>query len=232
MSSVDGRVINSRWSEPFDRRPQSDLTKVYAQLGAMLNTDAWMFGLNTAKAFLPLKFVGKKIEMEMPRVPFFAPRRSKRLFVFADPDGGIYYNTSKVRGDDIAVILSEKVSDEYLRHLQQAGVSYLFGGSDGTDLKAAMTTLHDKFGIKSISLQGGGIINGAMLAAGLLDELSLVLYPGIDGLAGASSIFQYVGGLTDQPAKGQSLELIDVGKCDYGIVWLRYKFHHKTVSGQ
>lgn len=228
MSSVDGRVINSRWSEPFDGRPQSDLTKVYAQLGSTLDTDAWMFGLNTAKAFLPLKFVGKKHYREMPREPYIAPRTSRRLFVFADPDAGIYYNTSKVRGDDIAVILSENVADEYLIHLQKAGVSYLFGGADGTDLRQAMETLGEIFCVKSISLQGGGIIDGAMLAAGLLDELSIVMYPGIDGLAGVPSIFQYVGGATEHPAEGQSLELLDAEKCDYGIVWLRYKFHHKN----
>lgn len=227
MSSVDGRLINNRWSEPFDGRPQSDLTKIYAHLTASLGTDAWMFGLNTAKAFLPLKFVGKKTERTVPREPYMAPRRSERLFVFADPEAGIYYNTSKVRGDDIAVILSENVSDEYLMHLRQAGVSYLFGGSDGMDLKKAMDTLGDNFGVKAISLQGGGIINGAMLAEGLLDELSLVVYPGIDGKAGVPSIFQYVGNATDCPACGQSLELLSAEPCEHGIVWLRYRFHHR-----
>lgn len=227
MSSVDGRVDNSRWSKPFDGRPQSDLSKVYATLGVSLGTDAWMFGLNTAKAFLPLKFVGKSKEKSMPREPYMAPRTSKRLFILADPEAGIYYNTAKVRGDDIAVILSENVTDEYLLHLRKAGVSYLFGGPDGIDLKKAMETLGDVFGIKSISLQGGAIIDGAMLADGLLDELSLVMYPGIDGLAGVPSIFQYVGGQTDCPARGQSLELISVERCDFGVVHLCYKFHRK-----
>ena len=227
MSSVDGRVINSRWTEPFDGTPQSNLTKVYAEIGASLGTDAWMFGLNTAKAFLPLKYVVKKVEHNLPREPFMAPRSSKRLFVFADPEAGIYYNTSKVRGDDIAVILPETAADEYLTHLQNVGVSYLFGGKDGYDLKEAITVLAEKFGIKSISLQGGGMIDGAMLAAGLLDELSLVMYPGIDGMAGVPSIFQYSGSDTDRPALGQSLEFLSAEVREHGVVWLRYKIHKK-----
>lgn len=227
MSSVDGRVVNSRWTSHYDSRSQSELVKVYSEIGRELGTDAWMFGLNTAKNFLPLKFVGKKDEKLMPRTPYLAPRSSKRLFVFADPEGRIYYNTSRIRGDDIAVILSENVTDEYLNHLRSAGVSYLFGGPYGTNLRMAMETLGNVFGVKSVSLQGGGIIDGAMLAAGLLDELSLVVYPGIDGLAGVSSIFQYVGGATAYPAEGQTLELLDVQKYDCGVVWLRYKFHHK-----
>ncbi len=227
MSSVDGRVINSRWSVPFDGTPQKELTDIYASLAALLGTDAWMFGLNTAKAFLPLKYVGRKHTCDMPRTPYLAPRKSQRLFIFADPEAGIYYNTSSVRGDDIAVILPESVSDEYLSHLRNAGVSYLFGGKDGMDLNTAMQTLSEIFGIKAISLQGGGIINGAMLEAGLLDELSIVVYPGIDGLAGVTSIFEYIGGRTTEPSHGQMLELVSAETKDHGVVWLRYRVHHK-----
>lgn len=57
MSSMDGRVDNSRWTKPHDGRPQSELSKVYARLAASLGTDAWMFGLNTARAFLPQRFI-------------------------------------------------------------------------------------------------------------------------------------------------------------------------------
>ena len=46
-----------------------------------------------------------------------------------------------------------------------------------------METLGEVFGVKCLSLQGGGIIDGAFLQAGLIDELSLEVYPGIDGAA-------------------------------------------------
>ena len=82
------------------------------------------------------------------------------------------------------------------------------------------------FGIRSISLQGGGIINGAFLAAGLIDELSLVIYPGIDGLSGVPSIFEYLGKPGMKPAASQTLELKSAGRLEKGVVWLRYTFHH------
>ena len=78
--------------------------------------------------------------------------------------------------------------------------------------------------MKSLSLQGGGIIDGAFLQAGLIDELSLVVYPGIDGAASSPSIFEYVG-KEQMPAKGQSLELMSVETLQNGVVWLRYRFH-------
>lgn len=88
----------------------------------------------------------------------------------------------------------------------------------------AMLTLTTTFGVKAISLQGGGIINGSMLQAGLIDELSLVVYPGIDGMSGSTSIFEYTGNEI-APAKGQSLELLSATTRQHGVLWLRYKFH-------
>ena len=70
----------------------------------------------------------------------------------------------------------------------------------------------------------GGIINGAFLQSGLLDELSLVVYPGIDGAAQAPSVFEYIGD-DNLPARGQSLELMSAETMRDGIVWLRYRFH-------
>lgn len=77
------------------------------------------------------------------------------------------------------------------------------------------------FGVRSISLQGGGIINGTFLAAGLVDELSLVIYPGIDGLSGVPSIFEYLGKPGMKPAAGQTLELKSAERLEKGVVWLR-----------
>lgn len=79
-----------------------------------------------------------------------------------------------------------------------------------------------------ISLQGGGIINGAMLAAELITELSLVIYPGIDGQASAPSIFEYIGAADERPTAEQSLELLSSETAGNGIVWLRYRFHRKN----
>lgn len=226
MSSVDGRVIPARWTEPFGGRQMSEFARVYAEIGRSLDTDAWMFGLNTAREFMPLKFVGKDNTCSGPREPYVSARKSKRLCVLADPEAGIYYNVATLRGDDIAVVLPESATDEYLAHLRKAGVSYLFGGRDGMDMRVAMATLATTFGVKRLSLQGGGIIDGAMLQAGLLDEISIAMYPGIDGLGGAPSTFHYIGGATDRPARGQRLELSEAETYDNGIVWLRYKVHH------
>lgn len=88
-----------------------------------------------------------------------------------------------------------------------------------------MEILGSDFGMTKILLEGGGIINGTFLKAKLIDELSLQIFPGIDGLSGMPSIFEYYGEKDEQPAKGQTLELISCKQLEDGIIWLYYKIH-------
>ena len=224
MGSVDGRLLTDRWTEPFNGKSKGELMGVYAAIGRRLNTDAWMFGKNTlTEGYFPKKFHTTVLTPSAKPAPFVARRSSDRLFVVADPDANILYESSKVRGDNIVTILPETAPEAYLKCLRDRNISYLFAGQDGKDLRTAMQTLAESFGVKSLSLQDGGIIDGAFLQAGLIDELSLVVYPGIDGSADSTSIFQYLS--KGNPSQGQSLELLSAQTMDNGIVWLRYKFH-------
>lgn len=93
---------------------------------------------------------------------------------------------------------------------------------DGSDLPLALQILGKTFGLKTLLLEGGGRINGAFLKAGLIDEISLLVYPGIDGLAGVPTIFEYTGSVDEQPAAGQSLRHLSTEtlKGRYGLASL------------
>ncbi|GHO80585.1 hypothetical protein KSD_83560 [Ktedonobacter sp. SOSP1-85] len=65
----------------------------------------------------------------------------------------------------------------------------------------------------------------------MIDEISLLVYPGIDGLAGVPSIFEYLGKADERPAEGQSLRLIGTESLEGGMVWLHYAVE-KRPSGQ
>lgn len=225
MSSVDGRLLTDRWTQPFNTKSKGELMGIYAALGRRLDTDAWMFGKNTlCEGFFPQKFHAQDTTPLASPAPYVAPKTSPRLFVVADPEADILYEASAVRGDSIVAILPDTAPACYLDFLRRKGISYLFAGGKGDNLRTAMQVLAENFGVESLSLQGGGIIDGAFLQAGLIDELSLVVYPGIDGAASSPSIFEYIGD-EQSPARGQSLELLSAETVRDGIVWLRYKFH-------
>lgn len=225
MSSVDGRLLTERWTEPFNGKSKGELMGVYAAIGRKLNADAWMFGKNTLQeGYFPKKFhTSDKTPLAHP-IPYLAHKTSSRLFVVIDPDADILYESSAVRGDRIVTVLPETAPAAYLEYLQQRDISYLFAGVKGDELNAAMKALAETFGVETLSLQGGGIIDGAFLQAGLIDELSLVVYPGIDGSASSPSIFEYIG-REQAPARRLSLELLSAETVQDGVVWLRYKFH-------
>lgn len=224
MSSVDGRLLPGRWTLPFDGTPAGELFKEYAEIGRLLETDAWMFGKATTRESFPYKFMPKREQTVLPGLVFIPSSLSQRLFITIDPDADIFYTSDKLRGDNIIVVLGTNATTDYIEMLREKGIGYIVL-EDVKELCKAIEILAEQFGVRSISLQGGGIIDGAMLAAGLLDELSLVIYPGIDGLTTSPSIFEYLGADDERPADGLALELLSSETRNHGIMWLRYKFH-------
>ena len=69
-----------------------------------------------------------------------------------------------------------------------------------------------------ISVVGGGHINAGFLAAGLLDEISILVGAGIDGRGGMGAVFD--GLPKERPVT--PLKLQSVKPFDSGAVWLRY----------
>ncbi|MFE4711036.1 dihydrofolate reductase family protein [Paenibacillus sp. NPDC056722] len=223
-STVDGRLDVTRYSKPFDGKSSDEVLDIYFQIAEQVGGEATILGRVTLQEFLSLKtFEHSDEPPTKDRNPFVGKRNGKRTFIVTDPGGKVMYDEQS--DYCFIALLSEQVSDRYLEHLRDWNVSYLFSGADGKDMTKAMEILGNDFGFKKLRLEGGGIINGNFLKAGLLDELSLLIYPGIDGLSGMPSIFEYNGKGEELPAAGQALELTSVKQLNDGMVWLYYKFH-------
>ena len=124
-------------------------------------------------------------------------------------------------GKPLLVITSESCSKEYLSTLTAQGISWIATGSEKIDLEAAMTILNENFGVKRLAVIGGGRINGAFLAAGLLDEVSVMVVAGIDGRAGMTVVFDGIDLPDRTPTR---LTLDNVYRISDDTVWLRYRF--------
>lgn len=110
-------------------------------------------------------------------------------------------------------------------HLQQKGVSYIFAGKYSIDFDRALEQLYEIFGINTLMLEGGGHINGSLLNAGLIDELSLLVLPLADGTSGAATTFEVSKQLTKNGVT--KLKLTVVQKLQEDVLWLRYTINHK-----
>lgn len=83
-----------------------------------------------------------------------------------------------------------------------------------------MELLCSHFGVARMAVTGGGHINGAFLQAGLLDEVSFMVAPGIDGRAGMPAVFD---GIADSSRAATLLRLCSVKQMGE-TVWMRYNF--------
>lgn len=224
MAPVDGKVENSRWTAADSVYDAQAMAAQYHAVARRLHTDAWLFGTTTVKQFFPEKFDGCACHVAYPDqlCTFVGECNSRRMMIALVPHGDVRFSGNTLRGDNIIAIVGERVSADYLEFLEEMQISYVFAGRDGTDLTKAMHALQHDFGLQSISLQGGGITNGSFFAAGLVDELSIVVSPQLDGRTGAPSIIDYRGKETGW-THGFSLRLLDVERLAEGCVWLHYQ---------
>ena len=226
MSSVDGRLHPERYSKPFYEKEDPFYLTSYFRIGSQLQAQAILIGRTTFQEHFSKNTFEHKDYDPIGKYEIFKGKCNAGHFsIILDAKGKIAHETGEAWGTNLIVVLGEQVSEEYLVHLQGLGISYLFAGKDGRDMEKALDTLQQEFGIKRILLEGGATVNGIFLKAGLIDELSLTIYPGIDGLAGMPTIFEYQGKANEYPADRQRLELFSMKMEDGGIAWLRYKFH-------
>lgn len=121
-------------------------------------------------------------------------------------------------------IVSEQASPEYLAYLENKGISYIAVGKNSVDLPRAMEILHKEFGVKRLAVVGGGKINGAFLSAGLIDELSVMIAPGIDGRMGQPALFD---GIEDNNKfMPERINFKNVKALPNGVIWARYDMIH------
>lgn len=215
LASLDGRIEGNFFAESAC----SDALREYGALRSTFKCGAMLYGTTTA-----LEFAGGEVgklprpAQLLPCADYKAPAKERDYLVAVDAHGRIGWGSGTFRRPGrpdahIIELLTEQAAPEYLEYLRARGVSYIVAGKNSVDFKYALRRLHELFGIERVMLAGGGLINGALLDAGLIDELSVVLAPVIDGGDGAS-LFDRCG--------SASLELIESRELSGGAMWLRY----------
>jgi riboflavin biosynthesis pyrimidine reductase len=229
-STIDGRMLVKRWSKPVDGGEPMDLLGVYDKIFGEFEADGWMVGRVTMEDYAK----GTARPMSMPNVnlrePFIGNRADRDVAVAIDLKGKLHYDKDNANGDHVIAVLGKSVPDEYLAELQYDGVSYLLVDEGEQALSQALKILATTFSIKTLVLQGGAMINGEFLHRGLIDEINVLIYPGIDGLSGVPAIFEFHGKPDDRPAEGQALRLLKSQTLEGGVVWLRYEVKKSTAS--
>ena len=217
-TAVDGKILGDRWGKLPGYKHESDLFETTA---ASFGIGAWLVGTTTMDEFDAKKSKLPCAPKSFVRKDHIANKNARRLAIGADAKGVLRFKQSEVDGDHVVLLVTDCVGNDYLAHLQAAGVSYLFCGKKKIELHRALQKLARAFKMRKLMLQGGGKFNGAMLGAGLVDEISHITVPVVDGGVGISSFFDIPG--VPSPKAAATLRLVSHKQLPGSVIWARYR---------
>ena len=206
--SLDGSFIN------FD----VDMGLHY-QLASRFKADAHLIGSETVRAGGELYGIPPEKETD-----FIKPERDSGLpyWIIVDSKGktkGLLHTCRSFEFcKDVIILISRKTSGDFIHYLTERNYDYLICGDIRVNLKKAYDALTEKYKISIIMVDSGPTLNGVLLDTGLIDEISLLVFPVLVGKRSDKLLAQLNFG-----NHNVSLRLLEHEYLDKGLVLLRYQ---------
>jgi len=208
--SLDGRI------DGF----MPDIGKYY-ELAGRFKEDATLAGADTILS--PMEPIPPEDERAF-EPPHIDPKDPRPLLAVPDSRGRIrhwHYLRAQPYWRTMVALCSKTTPNDYFDYLKKRHVDWIVAGDDHVDLRAALEELVRRYGVKVVRVDSGGTLNGVLLRAGLVSEVSVLIHPTLVGGATVNSLFR--GPRPDSPAGAVALKLTHVDEFDGGLVWLRYE---------
>lgn len=218
LTSPDGSLHPSRWTKSPDG-DRSDFSKVCDKVREELRCQAWMVGRVTMVEMAKGVPHAPKGPHKVARPTHFANRVAKSYGIAIDRSGTVHYRGPDLFGDHIITLLGHDVPDSYLAELAADGVSYVIAENADFDVGELLAVINRELRIERIVLEGGAATNGALLAAGLVDELNFIVAPALEARSGTDRVVEFG---PDGLAGKVELSLIECQQLGHGMVNLRY----------
>ncbi len=208
--SVDGRFD---WFTP-------DIGQFY-ELISTWKEDATLMGADT------ILMSGEEIPKEGEEAfapPHIDPNDTRPLLAIPDSRGRVRsWHSLRQSGywRDAVALCSRSTPKEYLDYLEKRRIDRIVAGDDHVDFRVALEELNARYGVKVVRVDSGGTLNGVLLRAGLVDEVSVLIHPSLVGGTTPRSLFR-ASDLTS-PEGVIGLKLTHVEELRGDIVWLRYE---------
>lgn len=199
-----------------------DLAKNNEATGAF-RPEGILVGSSTAKAIVAM--YGDSIPDESP-ADFIKPPRiitgeNRPYWIIPDSNGLLQGRLHVFRRGgfckDVIILLSEKTSESYARYLLERNYETIITGHEDVDLKRSLELLHEKYSCETVLTDSGGVLNNLLMEQGLVDEISLMIYPVV-----VDQKHQKLYRNLNLSQKSMQMELSSLNDMD-GVVHLHYR---------
>jgi 2,5-diamino-6-(ribosylamino)-4(3H)-pyrimidinone 5'-phosphate reductase len=243
-ASVDGRLAVSpevlllhgdeRWQAMESWSPVAPKESVFARLKALHAPQATLEGSGSfvLKSHSPEPLPPHRADSASLYADYLPEGKVKRpdhrgWFVVVDGrgrgrdwivDGTVF--GPEWTGWHLLLLVGQHTPCDYLAYLREAQIPYLVAGDGHVDLGQALAKLHAQLGVNCVLSTAGGKLNGALLRAGLVDEVNVEFLPAIVGGTETPSLYDAPSLAADEwPVR---LELVSC-QVQGSRVWLRYQ---------
>lgn len=233
MISLDGKIMGDYMNTPEGTTATDVFYNIAFGKNPYYHHQGWMCGRVTSDDNFTF-YEKPELDENAPIVPagdFVQKSEIGRYYVSVDPSGKLGWKDNKLTYVDtdasIIELLTEKASNAYKAFLRKLGISYIIAGGETLDYELAMEKLKNLFGIETLMLGGGGVLNWSFMQTGMCDEVSLVIAATADGQTDTPALFSAKG--CPDRSHPIGFELTEVKVMEEGSVWLRYKVKNQEA---
>jgi 2,5-diamino-6-(ribosylamino)-4(3H)-pyrimidinone 5'-phosphate reductase len=192
----------------------------YYELAGRFKEDATLAGAETILS--PMEPIPPEDERAF-EPPHIDPKDPRPLLAVPDSRGRVrhwHYLRIQPYWRAMVALCSKTTPNDYFDYLKRRHVEWIVAGDDHVDLRAALEELNARYDVKVVRVDSGGTLNGVLLRAGLVSEVSVLIHPTLVGSATPKTLFRDAA---PAPQDGIiPLNLTHAEPLGAGLVWLRY----------
>jgi len=182
LTSLDGKIMGNYMEVPEGEQAIREFYDIAFGKQPYYKHQGWLSGRVTTDDNFTF-YEKPELDENAPTVPEgdFVARKSDMYYVSIDLSGRLGWKSHVLTYEDttadVIEVLNSRASNAYKAFLRRLGISYVIAGEDALDYDLLLAKLKTLFGIETLMLGGGGVLNWSFIQAGCCDEISIVMAP-------------------------------------------------------
>lgn len=180
MTTIDGKI-----SIDWDGNADYDYCGDYYDNWVFSYGEAYGCGRATFQEDIEIdmaRYAGREVKYEDKII---LPTNGQFLCVAFDRYGKLRWEDNLMRYAGhtslILEVLTKQVQPEFLAYLDELNIPYMFAGDKEFEPETFLRKLNEDYNVSTFALCGGAEINAEFIRRDLVDELSIVIGPAVDG---------------------------------------------------